>query len=60
MISTADFRNGMVIELDGDLMEIVEFQHVKPGKGRRICSHKVQEFSDRAGIGKDFPIRRKI
>jgi elongation factor P len=33
MISTADFRNGMVIVLDGDLMEIVEFQHVKPGKG---------------------------
>ena len=33
MISTADFRNGLVVELDGDLMEIVDFQHVKPGKG---------------------------
>lgn len=33
MISTTDFRNGRVIELDGELMEIVEFQHVKPGKG---------------------------
>ena len=33
MISTADFRNGMVVLLDGNLVEIVEFQHVKPGKG---------------------------
>ncbi|HNR33070.1 MAG TPA: elongation factor P [Candidatus Hydrogenedentes bacterium] len=33
MISTADFRNGLTVELDGDLLEIVDFQHVKPGKG---------------------------
>ncbi len=32
-ISTADFKNGMTIELDNDLFQIVEFQHVKPGKG---------------------------
>lgn len=32
-ISTADFRNGLVVESDKGLMEIVEFQHVKPGKG---------------------------
>ena len=33
MASTADFRNGMVIEIDGDLWGITYFQHVKPGKG---------------------------
>jgi elongation factor P len=33
MISTADFRNGLVLDIDGDLLEIIEFQHVKPGKG---------------------------
>lgn len=32
-ISTADFRNGIVLDVEGDLWELVEFQHVKPGKG---------------------------
>jgi len=33
MVSTSDFRKGMVLDLEGDLMSIVDFQHVKPGKG---------------------------
>lgn len=33
MATTADFRNGLIIEFNGDLYSIVEFQHVKPGKG---------------------------
>jgi len=33
MATTADFRNGLVIEFNGELWTIVEFQHVKPGKG---------------------------
>lgn len=33
MISVNDFKNGLTIEVDGDLWRIVEFQHVKPGKG---------------------------
>ncbi len=57
MISTADFRNGMVIVQDGDLMEIVEFQHVKPGKGgafvrtrlRNVLTGRVSEKTFRAG-----------
>ena len=32
-ISTSDFKNGMTLEIDGDLLQISEFQHVKPGKG---------------------------
>ncbi len=33
MASTADFRNGMVLQIDGQLFQIAYFQHVKPGKG---------------------------
>ncbi len=32
-ITAGDFRNGMTFEYDGNLMQVVEFQHVKPGKG---------------------------
>ena len=33
MISAGDFRNGVTVEIDGNVCQIVEFQHVKPGKG---------------------------
>ena len=33
MISAGDFRNGITIELDNSVFQIIEFQHVKPGKG---------------------------
>ena len=33
MISASDFRNGVTFEMDGKVMQVVEFQHVKPGKG---------------------------
>lgn len=57
MISTADFRNGKVIILGSNLMEIVEFQHVKPGKGsafvrtklKNVLSGRVLEKTFRAG-----------
>ncbi len=35
MISAGDFRNGITIELEGNIYQIIEFQHVKPGKGAR-------------------------
>jgi elongation factor P len=57
MISTADFRNGVVVEMDGNLMEIVEFQHVKPGKGgafvrtrfKNVLTGRVLEQTFRSG-----------
>lgn len=57
MISTADFRNGLVIIHNGALMEIVEFQHVKPGKGgafvrtklRNVLTGRVLENTFRSG-----------
>ena len=57
MISTADFRNGLVVLQDGELMEIVEFQHVKPGKGgafvrtrfKNVLTGRVIEKTFRSG-----------
>jgi elongation factor P len=54
MISTADFRNGMVIVLDGDLWEIVEFQHVKPGKGGAFVRTKLKKVLGGKTLEKTF------
>ena len=35
MISAGDIRNGITFEMDGKVMQVIEFQHVKPGKSRR-------------------------
>lgn len=44
MISTTDFKNGAKIELDGDPYTIVEFQHVKPGKGGAFVRTKLKNL----------------
>ncbi len=44
MISTADFRNGTRLELDGEPYYIVEFQHVKPGKGGAFVRTKLKNY----------------
>ena len=40
MISAGDFRNGVTVEIDGNVCQIVEFQHVKPGKGAAFVRTK--------------------
>ncbi|HYJ55208.1 MAG TPA: elongation factor P, partial [Mycobacterium sp.] len=42
MASTADFKNGLVLNIDGQLWQIVEFQHVKPGKGPAFVRTKLK------------------
>ena len=42
MISAGDFRNGVTFEMDGKVMQIVEFQHVKPGKGAAFVRTKIR------------------
>ena len=42
MATTADFRNGLIIEFNGELFTIVEFQHVKPGKGAAFVRTKLK------------------
>jgi elongation factor P len=57
MASTADFRNGLTFLMDGDIYRLVEFQHVKPGKGgafvrtkiKNVRSGKVLEPTFRSG-----------
>ena len=40
MISAGDFRNGITLEIEGNVYQIVEFQHVKPGKGAAFVRTK--------------------
>ena len=42
MITAGDFRNGVTFEMDGDVYSIVEFQHVKPGKGAAFVRTKIR------------------
>lgn len=42
MISAGDFRNGVTFEMDGNVMQIIEFQHVKPGKGAAFVRTKIR------------------
>jgi len=60
MISTADFRNGMVIVLDNQLFEIVEFQHVKPGKGGAFVRTKLKNVQTGRVLEKTFRAGEKM
>jgi elongation factor P len=54
MASTADFRNGMVIEFNNDLYVIVQFQHVKPGKGPAFVRTKLKNIKTGRVIDNTF------
>lgn len=60
MASTADFRNGMVIDLKGDLWAIVEFQHVKPGKGGAFVRTKLKKVVGGAVVDKTFRAGERV
>ena len=42
MVSAGDFRNGVTFEMDGEVYQIIEFQHVKPGKGAAFVRTKIR------------------
>ena len=44
MISAGDFRNGITIEFEGNIYQIIEFQHVKPGKGAAFVRTKLKNI----------------
>ena len=50
MISAGDFRNGVTFELDGQIFQVVEFQHVKPGKGAAFVRTKLKNIVTGATI----------
>jgi len=58
--STADFRNGLVIDLDGSLFRIVEFQHVKPGKGAAFVRTKLKNVETGQVVDKTFRAGEKV
>jgi len=60
MISTNDFRTGQTIELEGDVYQIIEFQHVKPGKGSAFVRSKLRNLRTGAVIEKTFNAGEKI
>ncbi|MDY6796802.1 MAG: elongation factor P [Actinomycetota bacterium] len=60
MISTADFRNGMTIEIDGNLFNIVYFQHVKPGKGGAFVRTKLKNLKTGQVTDKTFRAGEKV
>jgi elongation factor P len=53
-ISTADFRTGLTIETDGDIYQIIEFQHVKPGKGGAFVRTKLRNLRTGSVTDKTF------
>ena len=54
MISAGDFRNGVTIELEGQVYQIVEFQHVKPGKGAAFVRTKLKNIVNGGVVEKTF------
>lgn len=59
-LNTSDIKNGMVLDLDGKLVQIVEFQHVKPGKGPAFVRTKVRNVRTGAVVEKTFRAGEKI
>ncbi|MBX3090530.1 MAG: elongation factor P [Cryobacterium sp.] len=60
MASTADIRNGVVLNMDGGLWSVVEFQHVKPGKGGAFVRTKVKNVRTGRTIERTFNAGAKV
>jgi len=54
MPDTSDFKNGLTIEMDNDVYQIIEFQHVKPGKGGAFVRTKLKKLTTGQVIDKTF------
>ena len=53
MISVNDFKTGLTVEVDGDIFTVLDFQHVKPGKGAAFVRSKLKTFATAT------PLRRR-
>ncbi|MDG2984268.1 elongation factor P [Latilactobacillus curvatus] len=60
MLSVNDFKNGLTIEFDNNLWRIVEFQHVKPGKGGAFVRSKLKNLRTGANQEKTFRSTEKV
>src|SRR5947208_16332148 len=59
-ISTNQFKNGTHIEVDGQVFRILEFQHVKPGKGQAFVRTKLKNVGSGAVLDKTFRAGEKV
>jgi elongation factor P len=60
MISSNDFHNGVTLEIDGDVYVVVEFQHVKPGKGSAFVRTKLRNARTGAVVDRTFNAGEKV
>jgi len=60
MASTSDFRNGLTLDIDGELWSITYFQHVKPGKGGAFVRTKLKNILTGAVVEKTFRSGEKV
>ncbi|MDY6826643.1 MAG: elongation factor P [Bacillota bacterium] len=60
MISTNDFHNGISIELDGEIFIVLEFQHVKPGKGAAFVRSKLKNLRTGSIVDRTFRAGEKV
>ena len=60
MATTADFKNGLVLKIDGKLQQIVEFQHVKPGKGPAFVRTKLKDVVSGKTVDKTWNAGVKV
>lgn len=60
MVSAGDFRNGLTFELDGNVFQVVEFQHVKPGKGAAFVRTKLKNIITGSVVERTFRPTEKV
>lgn len=60
MISAGDFRNGLTVEMDNSVYQIIEFQHVKPGKGAAFVRTKMRDIKNGGITEKTFRPQEKF
>ncbi|KYD20504.1 elongation factor P [Caldibacillus debilis] len=60
MISVNDFRNGLTIEVDGEIYRVLEFQHVKPGKGAAFVRSRLRNLRNGNIVEKTFRAGEKV
>ena len=60
MISAGDFRNGVTLEIEGQIFQIIEFQHVKPGKGNTFMRTKLKDVVNGYVLERRFNIGEKL
>ena len=60
MISAGDFKNGLTVEIEGNIYQILEFQHVKPGKGAAFVRTKLKNIINGGAVEKTFRPNEKF